>query len=229
MKCEKYRKPRNQSGNVLFMILVAIALLGIITAIVSNYSSEQKETLDRQTSDAQISVLLNHASTLGVAVMNLTIQGVEPTSVYQVLSTVKPGDVGFDAEPHQYKIYHPLGGGVGYASSTSNTTSEAMATNFNINKESIIMGVGRSDAIVGDVLFTAKIVSSDYCKTINKKISGTTALPEMDNDTFDSLFNNNETVTIDSSNCTNCVNVSGICVRNSSDSQWGFYSALFPG
>jgi|GEM_PF-5931460 len=224
-----------QSGNVLFLILVAIALLGIITAIISNYSSEQKETLDRQTTDAQVSVLFNHTATLGVAVMNLLIQGVEPNNVYQVLSTLKQGDAGFEDSPHQYKLYHPLGGGVSYTSSTSNTASEAIATNFNINKKSIVIGVGKSDNAVdpadtvGDILFTARITNSAYCAAINKKINGRTSIPEMADAAFNSLFNDGTTVVIDTADCSDCVNNSRFCVRNSSDSQWGFYSALFPG
>jgi len=220
---------KSQSGNVLFMLLIAIALLAIITAVISNSGQQQKDALDRQTMDAQVSVMINHLAAINSAILQTVIHGEDVSQVYLDISTLKAGDDGFDTAPHKMKIYHPLGGGISYMSASSNTDDKAVATNFNINPASIIKGIGKTDDTIGDILFTAKIMSEDYCKFINKKIAGTDTIPEMSNATFDSLFTNNNTVTIDDGNCPDCVNIGRICVKNTSDNAWGFYAVLFPG
>lgn len=225
----KEHKPLNsQSGNILFLILIAIAMFGILTAVISNSTKEHKETLNRQTVDAQISVVLNYVSSLSSALLNLVMAGADQSTIYQNLLTLKPGDDGYEESPHQYKIFHPLGGGIEYLSSSTNTSSSALATNFNINKGSIITGVGKSDALIGDIVFTARITSEDYCQAINKKINGSTSIPEMSDSTFNTLFTSDTEVTVDSSNCPDCVGITRSCISNSSDSEWGFYSVLFP-
>jgi len=223
------KKANNQQGSILIMILIAIVLLAIITGVVSNSGEQQKDSLDRQTRDAQVSLLINHTAALNSAILQMVMHGEDVNTIYQKLSTLKAGDDGFEDAPHKYKIYHPLGGGISYMSATSNTASEAVATNFDINLSSIITGVGKTNETIGDIIFTAKITSASYCSYINEKLLSITTVPEMSSSAFDDLFNNNAVVTIDSSNCPECVNTARLCVRNSTYNEWGFYTSLFPG
>ncbi len=225
----KFNNKNNEAGNIMFLILIAIALFGLITAVISTTGQQQKDALNRQTMDSQISVMINHVAALNSAILQTVMHGEDISQLYQNISTLKAGDDGFDTSPHKMKIYHPLGGGISYLSASSNTADESVATNFDINSTSIITGVGRTDLVIGDVLFIAKVISENYCSFINKKLTASKAIPEMDNSSFDDLFNNNTTVLIDNNNCADCVNVGRICVKNTTNDEWGFYATLFPG
>ena len=221
-------KKNRQRGNILIAILVAIVVVAMLTMAVSQYSEQQSDSVTRQTQDDQISRTLTQASTLGSAVHQMLVNGEDPATLYTNLSQLKPGDTGFETAPNNFKIYHPLGGGVSYMAASSPQAS-AIATAFNINAASIIKGVGPTDVTVGDIVFTAKIASASACQRINKILNGSTTVPVLTTSTFDALFTAGTTVTVDSSNCASCVNVPRLCVSNTAANAWGFYSVLLPG
>jgi hypothetical protein len=219
-----------ERGNILLIILIAIVLLAMLTAIVSQYSSQQSDSLSRQVRDDQISRMLVQVGALGSALHQMVADGEDPALLYSNLLLYKPGDANFETPPNTFKIYHPLGGGISYMASSTPDTTAPVATSFGINAPSIITGVGATDAGVGDIIFTAIVSSASYCQRINEMISGTTAMPVMADATFTSLFVTPATVTLNAGNCApGCVNVAQRCVVNTSGNAWGFYAALFPG
>lgn len=222
------RQGQNQRGNVLFLILLAIALIAMLTRVVSQGSEQQADTLDREKRTDEIAKLINYASMLGMALNQMVINGQEPTTLYTTLSTLKVGDAGYTTAPHDTKIFHPMGGGLSYSSASSMSAS-AIATGYKINKGSIVTGVGETDVTVGDILFVAKIATVEDCQTINTLITGAATIPVMATVTFDALFTAGTTVTIDAANCADCVNQSKICVQNTGGTAWGYYTALLPG
>lgn len=220
-----------EQGNILFMILLAIVLLGLITAVITQNSTEQSGVLSRQTEDDQINRMITYTSTLTAALQQMVVNGEDPTAIYSNLSLLKPGDVNFETGPsptyHRFEIFHPLGGGVTYQSASS-PDPNAVATNYQINTGAIITGVGATDATIGDIVFTANVSSATYCSRINQILSNSATVPVMDSATFTSLFGA-ATVTINAGNCVSCVNVPRLCVSNTGATAWGFYSALLPG
>ncbi len=222
----KKRSFRGERGNVLFMILLAIVVLGALTMAISQNSTEQSDVIPRQTQDDQINRMLTYASALGSALQQMVVSGENPLTLYSSLSLLKPGDAGFETSPNNLKIYHPLGGGITYQSASSPDTN-AIATNFNINAGSIITGVGATNTI-GDIVFVATVSSAAYCARINQILYNSAAVPTMNSATFTSLFTNNTTVTVNGGNCASCVNMKQYCVTNGSGA-WGFYAALLPG
>ena len=215
-----------EKGNVLFIILIAIVALGLLTQMVSQSSEQQSDVLLQQAQDDEISRMLTQTATLSGAIHQMIVNGEDSATLYLNLSTLKPGDGGFETSPHYLKIYHPFGGGITYMSASSNSSS-AVATDFKISKASIVTGVGKTDT-VGDILFTAKISSETICKKINKILTGSTAVPPiLTTADFDLLFAGTA-ITITNGNCTSCVNIPRTCVSNTDASAWGFYASLLP-
>lgn len=217
----------HERGNVLFLILIAIAVLAMLTWAISHSSTEQSGIIPSQTRDDQINRTISYASTLALAIQQMTITGADPATLYTDLSVLKPGDAGFETGSNAFKIYHPLGGGITPLSASA-PDATAVATNFSINKTAIITGVGATDVTTGDVVFTANISAASYCARMNQIITGSTTVPAMDTAAFNKLFTAT-TVTIDAAACASCVNKARLCVSNSGATAWGFYSALFPG
>lgn len=231
----RHRPERREDGNVLMIILVAIALLAMLTALVSRSTEQQSDSLSRQTMDDEISRMLTQTSALGGALSQMIVNGENAATLYQAPS-VGPPPVGldmvtsgapFETAPHNLKIYHPMGGGINFMPTSSPGLSPA-ATSFNINAGSIITGVGADVAGVGDIVFTALISSAAYCQRINTIISGSSTVPGMAAAAFTTLFTSSTAVTINAAACASCVNVSRLCVSNGAG-LWGFYSALLPG
>lgn len=217
---------------MLIIILISIAALAMLTMMVSKTSEQQSDVISRQTRDDQLSRLLAQASTLGGAINQMLVNGEDPAALYKVppdgINQVLPGAAGFETSPHNLKLYHPMGGGVSYLSSSS-PDSTAIATAYSINQTSIITGVGETDVTVGDIVFTAKISAVEYCQRLNEIVTGSSAVPAMADATFDALFTAGTVVTVDGTNCANCIKKARICVANVSGNAWGFYAALLPG
>ncbi len=217
---------RREKGNVLFIILIAIAALALLTQMLSHSSVEQSDALSRQAQDDEISRMLTQAAVLSGAIRQMVINGEDAAALYLNLSILKPGDAGFETSPHYLKIYHPFGGGIKYMSSSSGNSS-TVATDFNISKASIITGVGATDTL-GDILFSAKISSEALCQKINKILTGSTAVPPiLATADFDLLFAGTA-VTIAAGNCASCINVPRLCVSNTAATEWGYYASLLP-
>ena len=216
----------NETGNVLFIILIAIAALALLTQMLSHSSSEQSDTLLRQAQDDEISRMLTQAATLSSGLQQMVMNGEDAAALYLNLSILKPGDAGFETSPHYLKIYHPFGGGIKYMSSSSGSNS-TVATDFKISPASIITGVGATDTL-GDILFTSKISSEALCQKINKILTGSTAVPPiLVTADFDLLFAGTA-ITITAGNCASCVNIPRLCVSNTAATEWGYYASLLP-
>jgi len=217
---------KNESGNVLMIILLAIIVLAMLTELISRSSTQQSDTLSRQTMDNEISRMLTQTSALGGALNQMIMNGEDAATLYSTLSLLKPGDAGFETSPHNLKIYHPLGGGIAYMAGSA---TGAAATGFNIDSGAIVTGVGATNAVIGDLLFTARISSAAYCQRINTVVTGASAVPTLVTANFNTLFTAGTAVTL-GANCTpTCANIPRQCVSNVETTAWGFYSALLPG
>lgn len=66
---------KRQSGNVLFMILIAIFLLGGLTVLMSRTSGQSDDTGDKEKSSIYLSDVLRQAAFFQLAVSQLMLQG----------------------------------------------------------------------------------------------------------------------------------------------------------
>lgn len=215
------------------MILLAIAVLAMLTYALSEDSTQQSGILPQQTSTDQINRMLTYVSALGGALQQMQTNGEDPNALCTNLVLTNSG---FSNEAHNLEIYHPLGGGITYMSASS-PDSTAVATAYGINAGSSIAGVGctagsssttgQCTSCTGHIIFTAIISALSYCQQANQIISGSTTVPTMDSATFTSLFNTGTTVAVTGALCASCANVPRLCVTNGSGA-YGFYADLFP-
>lgn len=222
------KKRAAQLGNAVFLILVGIMMLAALTYSISQSSEQQSNIADSAVAIDQINRLFAQAAAIGMALQGMVLSGQDALTLYTNVSTLKPGDAGFETAPHRLKIYHPMGGGIQYVDATGPaTSSDTIATGFKISPGSVVTDVGFYDAPVGDILFTALISSASACQRINTMLNGSATVPVMVTVSFDSLFAGNN-VTINAANCADCVGVANICVSNATATAWGYYTALLP-
>jgi len=224
-----------ERGGALYIVLIAIILLAALTWAVSKSSEQQTNMSSSVQIDNQISRMTAQAALLAGALQQMVANGEDPLQLPTNLSTVRPGDTGWDTAPNNYKIYHPYGGGVKYMASTgSGTASDTtnLATNFQISPGSIVKGVGATDT-VPDILFLAVVNSASACQRINTLLGVPTTLPVLSNAAYTNLFVTvppvATTLSVAGGTCTSgCDNVARSCVQNTSGNAWGYYQVLLP-
>ncbi len=227
---------RQQSGNVLFYILIAIGLIGALTFAMSRMQQADPSTADKISMDEQIQRLFIYSAAVGGTINQMIAGGMSAQNFYTQLDTTLPGAAGFETAPHNRKIYHPYGGGLTpQFESAASTDSNRVAYQYNIHKGAFISDIGKTSAVVSDVVFVARISTLAQCQRINKMLYNSTTVPAMTNAAFNALFvaagAATPSLAINSIACAGCVGKVQQCISNSDASGYlyGYYSALLPG
>ena len=230
-----------EAGNVMFFIFIAILGLALLTAAVSRMNQQQGSDLTVIEVEQQIDTLLGQSALLAGAVQQMLEStgqpgaGISiPQNVAASITDIEPTDSNFNTAPHEFKVYHPYGGGVQFMAGTDPVNP--VANNIHIRGEAVVTGVGLTDTD-GDILFTAVVTSQDACQRINDRLHGTTAIPNAGADTdtvFGVLFtggsaSGNGSDLTDGVSCTSgCNNIARGCVSNSAATAFGYYQVLLP-
>jgi type II secretory pathway pseudopilin PulG len=207
-----------QSGNVLFIILVAVAILAMLTAAVSRQSGQNVKSLDGEELTQNIALLLSHADLMKSVVQRMIVDGANPGNISGVL----PQDAGFATAPHGDKIYHPYGGGLQYSGIIGGTSGMLF------HNDVTITGVGAG--ATAELVMTVIIPSQAYCLAINKKLYGAVAsIPTISGGGtyFADLTTGASAVTLDDgTTCSACDNTPHQCVTDGAGS-YTYYHTLY--
>ncbi len=157
----------SERGGVLFLILIGIALLAALSVAMIDEETGVESIADKMKLGGQVELLLTHMDTISNKVsLMVDVNLVAPANV----KDLKLGDVGYTTQPHVDKIYHPLGGGIEY------TDTIGDATGIVYHNGLTITGIGTATA---DIAMIAVVPSLAYCEVLNKKLHGSTTVPEI--------------------------------------------------
>jgi len=98
------------SGNVLFLILIAVALFAALSYAVTSSSRGGSNNGSTEKEQLQASNILNYQASIKVAIDRMVISGTPVENI----DFSRPEDAGFDTAPYTNKLFHPQGGGVAY-------------------------------------------------------------------------------------------------------------------
>jgi len=206
-----------EKGNVLFIILIAIALFAALSYAVTQSSQQPGHFVEDESLSLDIAQLLTHANSIRSVVHNMIANGVDPANI----STLKAGDAGFDTSPHNTKIYHPYGGGISY------TTTTGKATGILIHDSLTIVDVGTGSA---ELVFIARIPNETYCQQINNTLNDSPVVPTVIDITATGMLAGTATALIDVGSCpaNGCNAVPHQCVQNVIDpTEFIYYHTLY--
>jgi hypothetical protein len=218
----RHEKAGAEKGNAILFVFIAIAILAMLTAAISDQSGQQTDTLDREKLIAHASKVLQHGMLMQKAVQNMVERGVALAAIDAVI----PGAVGFDAAPHANKIYHPSGGGVVYLTQLGNSlTAPIVTTNATID------GVGDANATGlgnGAEILMVLSVPQGLCRQMNESLKGADVVPAFaDATAFARLKSGVTNTLIDSAVCSACVNEPYRCVSNPAANDFVYYHTLY--
>ena len=109
---------RNAQGNVLFLILIAIALFAALAYVVTSSSRGSDGNINQEAEDMAISQVLQHFTSVKTAVQRLTLTGIcnDYTIRYWQAGRINASNSTHygDGSNTACQVFHPDGGGVPY-------------------------------------------------------------------------------------------------------------------
>lgn len=176
---------KKESGNILIIILIAIFLLGALTALLARSGGSSNETGSYEQTQIRASELLNWAAGLEKAVTQLRQKGCSENQIDFSYDSDNNG-IYREAEPdflntyynpnspadHSCHVFHPNGGGqthLGTPSSKNWLTDEDLTwptDRFFFNRETRISGVGVETN--ADMILWISSLDRDLCLQVNK-------------------------------------------------------------
>ncbi|MBX2834329.1 MAG: hypothetical protein KTR28_05085 [Micavibrio sp.] len=194
MSAYSEQKKYNESGNVLFIILIAIVLIGALTAAVQQSNNSESSNIDNETLAIRASEVQSYASELERAVRFVLENGVSEIDIRFAHASAHAdyGDIDDSVDGRQYvmQVFHPDGGAATYRNVPSGITTSASAWEF--TGASHMPGVGT--AARSDLIAVLPNVTAAFCEKINELNNQTatpaaTSCPYTDAGRFDSGTN----------------------------------------
>jgi hypothetical protein len=235
---------RSQYGNALIYVLVAIALFASLSFVLSrNTDTSETGVVEEEQNEMYAAQLISYSAQVKSAVGKMLFSGAFP----EELTFFTPGDADFDSSAtyrHIYKIYHPEGGGLsekslpekiqGGAGSEPNPDPGWYLGRFN--------NIEWTKSSADDVILVAYKIKKPVCEAINEKITGSENIPVLsgeargffvhDSDTTPSHTQSNSeghtgaNSSLLAGNCAECEGMPSLCVANSTEDVYAFYSVI---
>ena len=167
---------QSEKGNVLFLILIAVALFAALSYVVTQSTRSGGGSTEREKNILSSAQMTQYPTALRTSIIRMVLAGV-------AIENVKfdaPGSAGFLAVPSVSKlVFHPQGGGATYQQAPSELASNDSPLNWTYNAEVSIPGIGMDGAGGNDVIAFLPGVSSGVCRQVNEElgIKATSASP----------------------------------------------------
>jgi hypothetical protein len=171
------------AGNVLFIILLGIALFSALSYVVSKGLRNSSGSISEDKAQLTATEILEYAKNMRETVKRLHIDGCDVNRAgisFYSTSFTTPDDYQMSDVPERCHVFHPKGGGVKWTAPPKEL-SHLGATEYAYLGWMSIYGVGKNDAdFPGDPerakeLIMLTHVSPQVCKFINAKLGITAA------------------------------------------------------
>lgn len=216
-----------QSGNAMIYILIALALLGALTMVLSRGGSEGGDSLSEDQAELMTTRMTATAGVAKNAVDQMMMSGTAITA----LDFVIPSNAAYDTPPHHNKLFHPDGGGL---------TLDVDPKLFTGTDTTPVPGwyIGRFNNIAwtptaaNDIVLAAHDISGSVCANINKKITGSETIPVLagtgDPATYfiNTSFGGPANANLTNVQCAACEGFPQLCVSNTGATQFTYYNII---
>lgn len=171
---------KQEAGNVLFLILIAVALFAALSYAVTQ-SSRGGGNADSETSLIGASTVTQYPASLSTTVLRMSISGTSSDSVDFTI----PADVANlnTAALQGNNIFHTDGGGASYQTAPENVVTAAGSSTWVFNGQNQIADIGTTDATETpdttnvDIVAFLVGVTLGVCEAINDQL-GITGIPQ---------------------------------------------------
>ncbi len=159
----------NQNGNVLIIILIAVALFAALSFAVSNMI-RGNESIEREKSSIYASEILTYAKSLKEAVQMIKISNGCSDEDISFENSVLSGYEHSPATTNKCKIFHASGGGLSYIKPNIDV-NDGIDWIFTGDNDGFNIGSQCNFASCSDLIAILPDISLEVCKDINKKLN----------------------------------------------------------
>ncbi len=222
---------QNEKGNALIYVLIAIALFAALSMTFGRQSDTgEANALSGEKAELYATQLINYAAQAKAALDQMRFSGAKIDNIDFTL----PNEAGFNAAPNGNKVYHPSGGGL-----TPGNLAIEVAVNSGSPPSGWYMGrfnnVEWTKTAGQEIILTAYDINVKVCGLINKKITGSDTIPELNGGISETLLDGsltgivNTDLTTDPSGspvCPECDKRASLCVKDGSADIYAFYNII---
>lgn len=217
----------SERGNALIYVLIAIALFAALSmALTRQTDTSETSTLTTEKARMYATQIIGYSAQVKSSVEQMLFIGTAPEN----LDFVRPGDAGYNTAPHINKIYHPDGGGL----TPGTIPKEARTNSISSPVAGWYLGrfnnVGWSKTAAPDVVLVAFQIEKAVCETINQKITGNPAIPQLTGAIRDLLIDDSlhsgTNADFTAATCAACDGLPSLCVGDNSGAAYGYYSVI---
>lgn len=206
-------------------ILLALALLAGLTMVLSKGANEGSDDLSADQAELATTRMVAYAGSAKSAVDQMLMSG----SQLSGLVLLRPNQMNFDAGVNIHKVYHPSGGGLAFKEPTPDifiTSGDTPGPGWYFTNE---MNVEWTPTAANDLVFVAYRIQRAVCENINKKITGSTAIPALTGgmaSVFLMAVDSGGGAQLDTTSCSDCEGYPSLCVSNNTQTDYSYYNII---
>jgi hypothetical protein len=171
----KAQTRKGEQGNVLFLILIAVALFAALSYAVTQSSRTGGGATDGESNLVNSAQITQYPASVRTAIVRMNINGIDAAS----LNFDRPADFGTvcDAAPGPC-VFHPTGGGATSVTAPPEVMADGLQGDWIFTSDFAVNDVGTSGATnaANDVIAFLPGVNTGICARLNVEL-GITSLP----------------------------------------------------
>lgn len=232
-KPRQQRHRQNEQGNVLFVILIAIALLASLTYAITQGSRSGTSGLTGERRELAAGEIITYGNALANTTGQLRLRGCSPEQI-SFDNNISAIDYENGSAPgnNTCHIFHPDGGGMTYQN-VNDLALESGGAGLFFDGSNAVQNIGTTcaSASCADMAFYVRDLTADICKELNTQLSITnpSGEPPVDDDigftAFTGAYSYSETLG-DNSGSDAIAGAKSACLENDNDGSYNFYRVL---
>jgi type II secretory pathway pseudopilin PulG len=168
---------QSESGNILWFIMLAIALLALLTIVLSRGGSSVDQSGNLEQQRVKASQVLRYAKSIETAVQQMKLRGISENDISFENTTTSVDYTNANCTSDDCLVFHVNGGGLVYQAppSGANNGAEWIFSGAN-NVGTTANPVGTTSAVYGnDLLMLLPNANTSLCQEINRDLGVGTA------------------------------------------------------
>lgn len=161
-----------QRGNVLFLILIAVALFAALSYAVTQ-SSRSGGDASKETNVINTASLTQWPNSVRTSALRLIVGGIAPEDLYFNMPTEFSGSANsYFVTRESRGVFHPSGGAAPYQKVPANLTRDGndLAWKFNLDFEIPLLGLSGAGYTGNDLIAFAEGITQSVCDRVNKEL-----------------------------------------------------------
>ena len=168
---------RKEDGNVLFLILIAVALFAALSYAVTSSTRTGGGDASSETNLVNSAQITQYPASVSTAIVRMIISG---TGI-STMRFNRPAEFG-DLDTNSIGVFHPQGGGANYINSPASVMNDGLLGEWVFNAELEVPDIGVAGAGGNEVIAFLDGVTQSICQKINEEYGIGSSIPVLSAD-----------------------------------------------